>query len=58
MMTIPGHAAIDGKVDRVGEADEGVDDQHDVLRHLVVQEGVETENWQNWYGSRIEQKLL
>ena len=40
----PGHAAVDGKVDRVGEADEGVDDQHDVLRHLIVQEGVEAEN--------------
>ena len=41
---LPGHAAVDGKVDRVGEADEGVDDQDDVLRHLIVQEGVETEN--------------
>ena len=39
----PAHAAVDGKVDRVGEADERVDDQHDVLRHLIVQEGVETE---------------
>ena len=39
----PGHAAVDGKVDRVGEADERVDHQHDVLRHLVVQERVEAE---------------
>ena len=39
----PGHAAVDGKVDRVGEADEGVDDQDDVLCHVVVKKGVETE---------------
>ena len=39
----PGHAAVDGKVDRIGEADERVDHQHDVLRHLVVQERVEAE---------------
>ena len=39
----PGHAAVDGKVDRVGEADEGVDDQHDVLCHVVVKKSVETE---------------
>ena len=41
--SLPGHAAVDGKVDRVGEADERVDHQHDVLRHLVVQERVEAE---------------
>ena len=40
----PGHATVDGEVDRVGEADEGVDDQDNVLRHLIVQERVETEN--------------
>ena len=40
----PAHSTVDGKVDRVGEADERVDDQHDVLRHLIVQEGVEAEN--------------
>ena len=39
----PGHAAVDGKVDRIGEADKRVDDQHNVLRHLVVQKRVEAE---------------
>ena len=41
----PGHSTVDGKVDGVGEADESIDDQDNVFRHLVVQEGVETGKW-------------
>ena len=37
----PGHAAVDGEVERVGEADDGVDDQHHRVRHLVVHERVD-----------------
>ena len=32
----PGHAAVDGKVDWVGEADEHIDEEDDLADHLVV----------------------
>ena len=67
----PAHSTVDGKVDGVGEADEGVDDQDDVLRHLVVQEGVETtknykigmeaesnRNYHDWQGLQILMLML
>jgi hypothetical protein len=38
----PGHAAVDGKVDGVGHADECVDEQDDVSRHIVVHKLVHT----------------
>jgi hypothetical protein len=39
---IPGHAAVDGKVDGVGHADECVDEQDDVSRNIVVHKLVHT----------------
>ena len=38
----PGHAAVDGKVDGVGHADECVDEQDDVSRNIVVHKLVHT----------------
>ena len=35
---LPGHAAVDGKVEGVGEADDAVDEQGDVTHQLVVKE--------------------
>ena len=32
----PGHATVDGKVDGVGEADEHIDEEDDLVGHLVV----------------------
>ena len=34
----PGHATVDGKVEGIGEADEHVDEEDDLVRHLVVKE--------------------
>ena len=36
-----GHAAVDAKVERVGEADEEVDEDDDVLDNLVVEKLVD-----------------
>jgi hypothetical protein len=38
----PGHAAVDGKVDWVGHANECVDEQDDVSRNIVVHKLVHT----------------
>ena len=35
---LPGHAAVDGKVEGVGEADDDVDEEDDVVHQLVVKE--------------------
>ena len=32
----PGHAAVDAKVDGIGEADEHIDEEDDLVGHLVV----------------------
>ena len=42
-MSVPGHATVNSKVERVGQTDESVDDEYNVLGDLVVHEGVETE---------------
>ena len=34
----PGHATVDGKVEGIGEADEHVDEEDDLVRYLVVKE--------------------
>ena len=34
----PGHATVDGKVEGVGEADDDVDEEDDVVHQLVVKE--------------------
>ena len=34
----PGHAAVDCEVEGIGEADEHVDEEDDLVRHLVVKE--------------------
>ena len=41
-MCLPGHAAVYSKVERVGQTDEGVDHQHNVLGNVVVHEGEPT----------------
>ena len=38
LMVPPGHPAVDGKVERVGGADEDVDDEDNLLGDLVIQQ--------------------
>ena len=40
----PGHAAIDGKVERVGGVDDDIDEQDDVTDKVVVEEFNNTMN--------------
>ena len=35
---LPGHAAVDGKVEGIGEADDDIDEEDDVVNQLVVKE--------------------
>ena len=35
---LPGHAAVDGKIEGVGEADDDIDEEDDVVDQLVVKE--------------------
>ena len=65
---IPGHAAVDGKVDGVGHADECVDEQDDVSRNIVVHKLVHTahrqilkeitvnKEWKEGIGCRLEKE--
>ena len=42
--SIPRHSTVDGKVDGVAQKDHGVDEENNVLGHLVVHELVHTEH--------------
>ena len=37
-MLLPGHTTVDGEVEGVGEADDDVDEEDDVVHQLVVKE--------------------
>ena len=43
----PGHATVDGKVDRIGDTDERVDEEDNVPRHVIVHKLVHTVNSNN-----------
>jgi len=35
---VSGHSAVNGKVEREGEADEGIDDQNNALGNIIIHE--------------------
>ena len=37
----PGHAAVNSKVERIGETHEGIDDMNDVASEIIVHLGVD-----------------
>ena len=38
IFSLPGHSTVDGKVKRVGKANESIDDQNNVLDNIVINE--------------------
>ena len=36
IFSLPGHSTVDGEVKRVGKANENIDDQNNVLDHMVI----------------------
>ena len=38
VIILPGHSTVDGKVERVGKANESIDDENNVLDNIVIHE--------------------
>ena len=38
VIVLPGHSTVDGKVERVGKANESIDDENNVLDNIVINE--------------------
>jgi hypothetical protein len=51
---LPGHSAVDAKVDRVGDADADVDHEDDILGQVVVHELVQAAIMKKIQGVPVE----